>query len=177
MSAPNRYVKVDDYTRQVKKYVPQSNCRVTILPELFFPAGFGIALPEGSPFKLFFDLGSAFHSLRPKATRADTTHDHTLTAFHKCSAVGFAYTKCATVRVKRNFPFELQAAADGGDGPPAQVAETALASRYVGQVPHVIFPIIRVDTEHLIHVTLFQTNARRGAGSSACAPKRCSSAT
>ena len=57
MSAPNQYVKVDDYTRQLKKYVPQSNCKVAILPELFFPAGFGIALPEGSPFKIFFDEG------------------------------------------------------------------------------------------------------------------------
>ena len=36
-------------------YVPATQCQAELIPEGFFPSGFGIAMPKGSPYKPFFD--------------------------------------------------------------------------------------------------------------------------
>ena len=44
-----------DYTEQLVDYIPASDCRGVILPETYFPSGFGFALPENTPYKTFID--------------------------------------------------------------------------------------------------------------------------
>ena len=36
-------------------YIPAAQCQAELIPEGFFPSGFGIAMPKGSPYKPFFD--------------------------------------------------------------------------------------------------------------------------
>ena len=36
-------------------HLQKAGCQAALIPEDFFPAGFGIAMPKGSPYKPFFD--------------------------------------------------------------------------------------------------------------------------
>ena len=36
-------------------YLPETNCEGKFIPEEFFPSGYGVAIPLGSPYKPFFD--------------------------------------------------------------------------------------------------------------------------
>ena len=38
-----------------------ADCEAELIPEEFYPSGFGIALPLGSPYKPFFDDAYVYH--------------------------------------------------------------------------------------------------------------------
>lgn len=48
-------IPAGDRTTLIKYYVQKSGCKASLVPELWFPGGFGFALPFHSPFKPFFD--------------------------------------------------------------------------------------------------------------------------
>ena len=47
--------KPADKTILTTSFFSQSDCQAALIPEDFFPAGFGIAMPLGTPYKPFFD--------------------------------------------------------------------------------------------------------------------------
>ena len=52
-----------DRTTLMKYYVQKSGCKATLLPELWYPGGFGFALPLHSPYKPYFDQTFVFYNL------------------------------------------------------------------------------------------------------------------
>ena len=50
-----QYVTLGDYTYLKEDLLPSTDCRAVLLPENFYPSGFGIVLPQDSPFKPVFD--------------------------------------------------------------------------------------------------------------------------
>ena len=44
-----------DKTTTYVNHMKLSKCRAKLIPEDFFPSGYGIAMPKGSPYKPFFD--------------------------------------------------------------------------------------------------------------------------
>ena len=49
------FIFTADKTESQVRQIQQSGCQAALIPEDFFPAGFGIAMPKGSPYKPFFD--------------------------------------------------------------------------------------------------------------------------
>ena len=50
-----RYGMVSDEAGLEMQFKPQKLCNITLLKETFYPTYYGIALPEGSPYKSYFD--------------------------------------------------------------------------------------------------------------------------
>ena len=48
-----RYAYINDETPL--RVEVAKDCRLTVIPELFYPSGFGIVVPEGWPYKHYFD--------------------------------------------------------------------------------------------------------------------------
>ena len=53
---PTCYVYMGEGADLAGMRLKEPMCDVTILPETFFPSGFGMALPSGTPYKIFFDV-------------------------------------------------------------------------------------------------------------------------
>ena len=49
------FCTVADKTTIQVSHLQGSGCQAALIPEDFFPAGFGMAMPKGSPYKPFFD--------------------------------------------------------------------------------------------------------------------------
>ena len=49
------FCSVADKTTIQASHLQGSGCQAALIPEDFFPAGFGMAMPKGSPYKPFFD--------------------------------------------------------------------------------------------------------------------------
>lgn len=52
---PKRYVYMGEGADLDGVRLNDPMCDITTLPETFFPSGLGIALPSGTPYKVFFD--------------------------------------------------------------------------------------------------------------------------
>ncbi len=46
---------ISDDLPALELLVLNSQCNAAIIPETFYPSGYGIALPKGTPYKPFFD--------------------------------------------------------------------------------------------------------------------------
>ena len=67
----------------MKYYVQMSGCKATLLPELWYPGGFGFALPLHSPYKPYFDQTFVFYNLVITARKRSLRR----LCFHRCLSV------------------------------------------------------------------------------------------
>ena len=52
-----KYVAMSDQTSLLVKALREDRCDWAFMPELFYPTGFGLALPENSPYRDIFSQG------------------------------------------------------------------------------------------------------------------------
>ena len=52
-----KYVAMSDQTSLLVKARREDRCDWAFMPEVFYPTGFGLALPEGSPYREMFSEG------------------------------------------------------------------------------------------------------------------------
>ena len=51
------YISMSDQTSLLVKALREDRCDWVFMPELFYPTGFGLALPENSPYRDIFSQG------------------------------------------------------------------------------------------------------------------------